>query len=178
MEVNGVSTHKQKEAAKENIKKAQQRRQEMTPREHADAQPEGSMRAEPGTTGEGDYFRIVLRPKEQFTTFRSHDVGEKGHVIRLAGKRFNGSWNTQAWLIHKGDAHLEGDTLVADTDDARKIIAALGAKPKLAKGDVFDAKDRRNVPESKKPTAAQRRARLGNIKKAQQAPRTGTAKKE
>jgi hypothetical protein len=173
-----MTSEKQKEAAKENIKKAQQRWQEMTPREHALAQPEGRKRAKPGTKGEGDYFRIVVRPKEEFTTFRYQDVGEKGHIQRLAGKRSSGSWDTQAWLINKDDAHLEGATLVADTDDARKLIDTLGTKPKHVKGDVFEAKDRPNVPESKKPTEAQQRARLENIKKAQQARRTRTAKKE
>jgi hypothetical protein len=178
MEVNEMTSNKQKEAAKENIKKAQQRWQEMTPREHALAQPEGRKRAKPGTKGEGDYFRIVVRPKEEFTTFRYQDVGEKGHILRLAGKRSGGSWDTQAWLISKDDAHLEGATLVADTDDARKLIDALGTKPKHVKGDVFEAKDRPNVPESKKPTEAQKRARLENIKKAQQARQTSKSKKE
>ena len=139
-------------------------------------QPEGRKRAKPGTKGEGDYFRIVVRSKEEFTTFRYHDVGEKGHILRLAGKRSSGSWDTQAWLISKDDAHIEGDTLVADTDDGRRVIEALGSKPKHVKGDVFEAKARPNVPESKKPTEAQQRARLENIKKAQR--RTRTAKKE
>lgn len=164
-----MATNKQKEAAKKNIKKAQQRWQEMTPREHALAQPEGRKRAKPGTKGEGEYFRIVLRPKEEFTTFRYHDVGEKGHIQRLAGKRSSGSWDTQAWLISKDDAHLEGDTLVADTEDARKLVETLGSKPKHVKGDVFEAKDRPNVPERKKPTEAQQKAWRENIKKAQQA---------
>ena len=173
-----MTSNKQKEAAKENIKKAQQRWQEMTPREHALAQPEGRKRAKPGTKGEGDYFRIDVRPKEEFTSFRYQDVGEKGHIQRLAGKRNNGSWDTQAWLISKDDAHLDGATLVADSDDARKLIDTLGTKPKHVKGDIFEAKDRPNVPESKKPTEAQQRARLENIKKAQQARRTSKAKKK
>jgi hypothetical protein len=177
MEANEMATAKQKKAAKENIKKAQRRWQEMTPREHALAQPEGRKRAKPGMKGEGDYFRIVLRPKEEFATFRFHDVGEKGHILRLAGKRSSGSWDTQAWLIHKADAHLEGDTLVADTADASKLIEALRSKPKHLKGDVFEAKDRANVPEAKKPTAAQRKAWRENIKKAQQARWAGKAKK-
>lgn len=141
----------------------------MTPRERALAQPEGRRRAKPGAKGEGDYFRIVVRPKEQFTTFRYHDVGEKGHILRLAGKRSSGSWDTQAWLISKDDARIEGETLVAATDDAREVIEALGSKPKFVKGDIFEAKDRPNVPESEKPTEAQQRARAENIKKAQQA---------
>ena len=70
--------------------------------------------------------------------------------LRLAGKRSSGSWDTQAWLISKDDAHLEGTTLVANTDDARKLIDALGTKPKLVNGDVFEAKDRPNAPEGKK----------------------------
>jgi hypothetical protein len=168
---------KHKEAANENIKKAQRRRQEMTPEERTLSQPGGRKRAKPGTKGEGDYFRIVLRPKEEFTTFRYHDVGEKGHILRLAGKRSSGSWDTQVWLISKNDAHVEGDTLVADIDDARRLIEALGSKPKHVKGDVFEAKDRPNVPESKKPTEAQQRARLENIKKAQLARRILKTKK-
>jgi len=142
------------------------------------AQSEGRKRAKPGTKGEGDYYRIVVRSKEEFTTFRYHDVGEKGHILRLAGKRSSGSWDTQTWLISKDDAHMEGDTLVADTDDARRLIETLGSKPKQVKGDVFEAKDRPNIPEHEKPTQAQRKARLENIKKAQQARRARTAKKE
>jgi hypothetical protein len=80
------------------------------------------------------------------------------------------------WLISKEDAHLEGDTLVADTDDARKVIEALATKPRHVKGDIFEAKDRLNVPERKKPTEAQLRAWRENIKKAQQARWSGTAK--
>jgi hypothetical protein len=173
-----MTTIKQHEAAKKNIKEAQQRWQEMTHREHAIAQPEGRQRAKPGTKGEGDYFRIVVRPKDNFTTFRYHDVGEKGHILRLAGKRSSGSWDTQTWLISKDDAHLEGDTLVPDSDDARKLIDTLGSRPRHVKGDIFEAKDRMNVPESKKPTEAQKRARLANIKKAQQARWPSMAKKE
>jgi hypothetical protein len=91
-----MATDKQKEAAKENIENAQ--------RERALAQPEGKKRAKPGTKGEGDYFRIVVRTKDEFATFRTQDVGEKGHILRLAGKRSRGSWDTQAWLISKDDA--------------------------------------------------------------------------
>ncbi len=91
-----MTSDKQKGAAKANIKKAQDKWKAMTPRERALAQPEGRKRAKPGTTGEGDYFRIILRPKNEFTTFRIQDVGEKGHIQRLAGKRSSGSWDTHA----------------------------------------------------------------------------------
>ena len=170
-----MANDKQKEAAKENTKKVQQG---ATPRERALAQPEGRKRAKPGTKGEGDYFRIVVRAKDEFATFRYQDVGEKGHILRLAGKRSSGTWDTQAWLISKGDAHIENDTIVADSDDARNLIETLGSKPTVVEGDVFEAKDRPNVPESKKPTEAQQKATLENIKKAQQARRSRIAKKE
>ena len=65
-----MATDKQKAAAKENIKKAQKRWQEMTPEEHALAQPEARKRAKPGTKGEGDYFRI--------------EHGERGNSLRFA----------------------------------------------------------------------------------------------
>jgi hypothetical protein len=92
-------------------------------------QPKGRRRVKPGTKGEGDYFRIVVRTKDEFTMFRYQDVGEKGHILRLAGKRSSGSWNTQAWLIGKNDAHIKGNALIADTHDAKKVIKALGSKP-------------------------------------------------
>jgi hypothetical protein len=107
-------------------------------------------------------------------TFRTQDVGDPGHIQRVAGKRQSGSWDTQTWLVSKEDAHVEGDKLIPDTDDARKLFADLGSEPVHVKGDVFKAKDRPNVPEREKPTAAQRRARSANIKKAQAARRSRT----
>lgn len=166
-----MATRKQTETAKKNIKKAQKKWQDMSPREHSLAQPEGRERAKPGTKGEGDYFRIVVRSKDEFVTFRNQDIGEPGHIQRLAGKRSSGSWDTQTWLISKEDAHIEGNRLIPDTDDAREVIEKLGSEPKHIKADIFEAKDRPNVPESEKPTPAQQRARMENIEKAQQARR-------
>lgn len=123
-------------------------------------------RKAPGTGGEGSYYRIVVRPKTEFTVFRYHDVGGKGHVQRLAGKRESGSWDTQAWLISKNDAHVDNEKLIPDTEDAKRVIATLHSEPKLIKTDVFQAKDRYNIPERLKPTPAQIRARSGNLRKA------------
>ena len=131
--------------------------------------PQRKRRAKPGSTGEGDYYRIELRPSSDFNFFRNHDVGHKGHLIRVAGRRSIGSWDTVAWLVGKEDAHVEGDTLVADSEDAKQLIEGLGSVPKHIKGDIFEAKDRPNVPERKKPTEAQKKAWAANIKKAQQA---------
>jgi hypothetical protein len=166
-----MATEKQRQAAKKNIKKAQTRWKSMSSREHASAQPEGQGRKKPGTTGEGNYYHVEVRPKNEFTAFRTQDVGEEGHLQRVAGKRASGSWATAKWLISKEDAHIEQGKLVGDTKDAKELIKKLGSEPVRKSGDLFEAKDRRNVPERSKPTAAQTRARRENIKKAQAARR-------
>jgi hypothetical protein len=164
-----MATQKQRAAARRNVKKAQAAWQSMSHTEHARAQPQGRGRQKPGTTGEGDYYRIVVRPKEDFVTFRTQDVGSPGHVQRVAGKRRSGSWGTRAWLVGKADAHIERGRLVPDSADARKLLANLGSTPHHVTGDIFEAGDRPNVPERAKPTPAQRRAQMTNIKKAQAA---------
>jgi len=166
-----MATAKQIAAAKRNIKKAQAAWRSMSQRQHSLAQPEGRTRAKPGVKGEGDYFRIVVRPKDQFVTFRTQDVGKPGGLQRISGKRTSGSWSTQAWLVSKDFAHMEKDQLIPDTKDAKELLQKLGSTPEHLKGDVFEAKDRRNVPEREKPTQAQQKARAANIKKAQAAHR-------
>lgn len=128
-------------------------------------------RTKPGETGQGNYFRIIVRPKEQFMIFRNQDVGKPGGLQRVAGRRKSGSWNTQAWLISKEDAHISGSELIADSKDAENLLKTLGSKPLHKKGDIFTAKDRKNIAEKNKPTAAQQKAWKENIKKAQSARR-------
>jgi hypothetical protein len=164
-----MATEKQREAARQNVRKAQATWQSMSRTERARAQPEGRKRRKPGTTEEGEYYRIMVRPKDEFVTFRTQDVGGPGHIERVAGKRSSGSWDTQAWLISKSDAHVEGGELFPDTPEAREVLADLGSRPSHVEGDVFEAKPRPNVPEREKPTPAQQQARLANIKKAQAA---------
>ena len=126
-------------------------------------------RRTPGTGGQGDYYHVEVRPGNDFVTFRTQDVGDLGHVQRVAGKRESGSWATVKWLIGKEDAHISGDSLVGDTREAKEVIKQLGSKPVHKKGDLFEAKPRRNVAERSKPTSAQKKARSQNIKKAQSA---------
>jgi len=144
----------ERQAAKKNTKKAP---------------PEGRGRKKPGTTGQGNYYHVEVREGRDFETFRTQDVGDEGHLQRVAGKRASGSWTTVKWLVSKDDAHVEGGKLVGDTKDAKDLIKKLGSEPVRKSGDRFEAKDRRNVPERSKPTAAQTRARRQNIKKAQAA---------
>ena len=122
-----------------------------------------------GTGGKGRYYRIEVRPTARFVSYRLHDVGRGGHTKRLAGKRSSGSWDTKSWLILKSDAHVKTRTLMIDNPVAKTALKGIRGPIRHYKGDIFRAKPRRNVPEASKPTAAQRRARARNIKKAQRA---------
>lgn len=165
-----ATTVKQRLAAQRNIKKAQAAWRGMSSRQHSLAQPEGRARLRPGMGGKGRFYRVEVRPKHQFVTFRTQDVGEEGHLERIAGKRSSGRWDTVTWLISKEDAHVnEKDELVIDNRRTRTALKQIRGRIMHKKGDVFTAKPRRNVPEASKPTPAQQRARLRNIKKAQAA---------
>jgi hypothetical protein len=128
-------------------------------------------RAKPGSRSGGRFFHVEVRSAREFVSFRVQDVGEPGGVERLAGQRPNGTWDTQKWLIEKTHAHVEDGQLVADSAEARKVLASLGSTPVQVRGDRFRAKPRRDIPESEKPTPAMRRAQMANIKKAQAAAR-------
>lgn len=167
-----MATAKQKQAARQNIKKAQETWQNMSSRQRSLAQPQGRNRAKPGEKSGGDYYRVVVRDKNQFTSFRNQDVGEPGGIQRVAGHRKSGSWSTQAWLISKDYAHDEEGELVADHEDSEGVLDRLESPPRHEKGDIYSAKPRRNVPEAEKPTKAQQEARQENIKKAQEARHT------
>lgn len=163
-----MATTKQRQAARKNVKKAQARWRSMSSTEHARSQPQGAERKRPGAGG-GNFYRVEVRPKKEFVTFRTQDVGSKGHIERVAGKRESGSWATVAWLVGKDDAHISGRKLVPDSRDAKQLFKKLGSEPVRRSKDRFQAEDRPNVPERSKPTAAQKRARSKNIKKAQAA---------
>ncbi len=166
-----MTTVRQRKAARKNIRKAQARWRSMSKRQHSLAQPEGRSRLRPGVGGKGHYYRIELRPRGKFVSYRLQDVGRSGHTKRLAGRRASGSWDTKSWLIHKNDAHVVKGKLIIVAAKAKTILRRIRGPIRHLKGDIFHAKPRLNIPESKKPTAAQRRAYLRNIKKAQQARR-------
>jgi len=133
-------------------------------------------RAKPGSRRGGRFFHIEVRPARDFVNFRVQDVGRPGGVERLAGRRANGAWATQKWLIEKTHAHVENGLLVADSAEARKVLASLSSVPVRISGDRFKAKPRRKISEAEKPTPAMRRAQLQNIKKAQLSRRRARSK--
>jgi hypothetical protein len=126
---------------------------------------------EPGSGGIGNYYHVEVRPGDAFVTFRTQDVGRRGHIQRVAGKRSSGYWSTVKWLIGKEDAHIQDEKLIPDTKAAKDVIEKLGSQPVHLVGDRFKARPGPNIPESNKPTPTQQQARRENIKKAQSAQR-------
>jgi hypothetical protein len=144
-------------------------RKRETTKKNSQSKSQAGRRQKPGSGGQGNYYHVEVREGGDFETFRTQDVGDPGHLQRVSGKREGGSWATVKWLIGKEDAHVEDGKLVGDTKDAKDLIRKLRSRPVQIRGDRFQAKPRRNVPERSKPTAAQTRARRQNIKKAQSA---------
>jgi hypothetical protein len=166
-----MATAAQRQASKRIIRRARARWRKMSPAQRARSQPQGRGRRRPGTTGRGKYYRVEVRPRGEFVTFRTQDVGRPGHIQRIAGRRSSGSWATASWLISKQDAHLRNGRIVPDTAAARQLLGSLSSRPKRVVGDRFRAGPTENVPDRRKPTPAQRRARAANIRKAQAARR-------
>lgn len=169
-----MATTKQRRAAKKNIKRAQKVWKGMTKRQHSLAQPQGRGRMKPGASGKGHFYRIMVRPKDEFVSFRVQDVGKRGGLERLAGRRSSGSWDTVSWLVSKDAARVGPNGQLKITGAKEKTALKQIRGPIMhVKGDIFRAHPARNVPESEKPTLAMRRAQRMNIKKAQAARRRG-----
>ena len=124
-------------------------------------------RRKPGSTGKGEYYHIEVLPKADFVTFQTQDVGRRGHIQRVAGRRSSGYWSTVKWLIDKDDAHIQDNKLVPDTKDAQAVIEQLGSEPVRMLGDLFKARPRPSFRAEPKPTGTQTRARRDTVKKAQ-----------
>lgn len=166
-------TQSPRTAAKKNILRAQAAWKRMSRRQRALAQPQGRGRNKPGTTGKGAFYRIEIRPAAGFTSFRTQDVGKKGGIERIAGRRPSGSWATAVWLISKKNAHMTpSGRLVIDTAKERASLKkAIRGRISHVKGDIFSAHPARDIPEREKPTRKMRLAQMRNIKKAQAATR-------
>lgn len=128
-------------------------------------------RKKPGTRGSGEFYRIDIRPSGDFATFRTQDVGKKGGLERVAGKRKSGTWATVTWLVSKKHAHVtpSGLLVIDNAKEKASLAKAISGKIVHKKGDIFSAHPVKNVPERAKPTPAMKRAQSANIKKAQKA---------
>lgn len=132
----------------------------------------------------GKYYRLQLVPPKYFkkNTFRTHDVGRKGHTKRIAGmlkKKYGGKWVTQAWLLHVDDYDFKDGKLIPRNKKAKEFyekLVKLHGEPIWVEGRRFILRPahmqyytRKNippalkaviegVPKSVKPTPAQKRA--------------------
>ena len=143
---------RQRQSEKQNNKKPQTKRR---------------TRKAPGSSGRGDYYHVEVLPGEEFVTFQTQDVGRRGHIQRVAGKRSSGYWTTVKWLIGKEDAHIQDEKLVPDTKAAKNVINQLGSQPVRLVGDRFKAKPKPHGSETIKPTFTEGRTRRENVKKTQ-----------
>ena len=143
---------RQRQSEKQNNKKPQTKRR---------------TRKSPGSSGRGDYYHVEVLPGEEFVTFQTQDVGRRGNIQRVAGKRSSGYWTTVKWLIGKEDAHIQDEKLVPDTKAAKNVIKQLGSDPVRLVGDRFRAKPKPHVSETIKPTFTESRTRREPVKKTQ-----------
>ena len=151
-----MATGQNRKSGMQNDSKAKSKRQTRRP---------------PGSGGSGEYYHVEVRPGDDFVSFRTQDVGRRGHIQRVAGKRSSGYWSTVVWLIGKEDAHIQDEKLIPDTKAAKEVIDQLGSQPVRMVGDRFRARPSPNVAETEKPTRSQQRARRENIKKVRSAQR-------
>ena len=119
----------------------------MFPTEHARSQPEGRASKKTGGQPEKDIIASSFDRKRTSSPSDTMMWGNRRNP-EIGGKRSGGSWT--AGLI-KEMAHMEGNKLVADTSDGKKILQEFGPA-KHVKGDVFQGHPRKNVPEREKPT--------------------------
>lgn len=97
-------------------------------------------RKKPGLGGGGKFYRIEVRPDEKFVTYRTQDVGEVGHLERLAGRRKSGKWDTAVWLVSKEDARISNGKLVITEPKVKEAIdKSIDGEPVHVEGDVFQA---------------------------------------
>jgi hypothetical protein len=167
------TTRKQTSTRKNSRAASSSRGHSNSSRKSTSSQAKGRSRAKPGERSSGSYFHIEVRPRRQFKTFRTQDVGKPGGIQRVAGRRSSGSWDTQKWLISKDMAHAARGKLVADSRDARKVLDDLGSAVTHVTGDRYKAGPRRSASGNGKPTLAQARARRSNTRKPQRARRKG-----
>jgi hypothetical protein len=86
---------------------------------------------------EGSYYRIIVRPREDFKSFKSETPTINNTIQQINGKNAEGQWSTQSWLIHKDGAHIDSGKLVPDNKAVRRLLQVLDGHVVHIKDDVF-----------------------------------------
>lgn len=92
------------------------------------------------------YYEIVVRPQSEFKTeeYRT-DMLDEG-IVRLAGRRMSGLWDTQAWFLSEEHARMKNGKLIPVTEPAKHVVKTLASEPKWVKTNVFRARDKFKIP--------------------------------
>ncbi len=94
-------------------------------------------RKAPGETGQGRFFHISILPKRRFFKFRTHDVGKKGGIERVAGHSRKTGWKTQKWIVDKDMAIERGGYLLPVSIFSVELFKTFPKRPKRVKGDIY-----------------------------------------
>lgn len=86
---------------------------------------------------EGSYYRINVRMREEFIEFRVEEIDGPQSIQQVIGKMPNGQWSTQSWLIHKNVAHIESNTIIADSKAVKRLLHALDGTIEYVAPDIF-----------------------------------------
>ena len=140
---------------------------------HAVRRRAKTRRAKPGARGQGGFFHIQVRPRTEFVFFRNQDVGRRGGIERVAGRRANGSWDTQKWLIGKIGGAPRGQEARAgharprakcssSSARCRAISAATASSPSRAAISRQAKSRRRPCAAPNSPTSRRRRPRCAS----------------
>lgn len=86
---------------------------------------------------EGEYFRIIVRPRKKFLTFKSEPISSDGMLQQIHGQLPDKRWSTYAWLVNKQGAKAQEKTLVATTTSVTHLFRALNKKIIHVKDDTY-----------------------------------------
>lgn len=88
----------------------------------------------------GQYYRIVVRPRDSFTAFKSEPMSDDGMLQQIHGRLPNKKWTTHAWLVDQKGANKKGSTLVGTTASVTHLFRVLNKKITHVEDDIYKLK--------------------------------------
>ena len=86
---------------------------------------------------DGQYFIIIIRPRDEFVKFKSDPVSGEGMLQQIHGQNSKKQWSTQSWLISKEGATVNKGKLVSTSHHVSKLLRAIGGKITKLSDDTF-----------------------------------------
>jgi hypothetical protein len=132
-----MPTHKHKSVFRKNVAAARRAWERVGSPSRARPAAAARARVRANLRTGGDFYHVEVRPKGRFRSFRTEAVGRRAGIECISGRRPDGRWEPQKWLIGKEHAHVEDGVLVPDTADVRRALGALESAPHRVRGDRF-----------------------------------------